>query len=579
MRIDEVHLVNYRNFVNEKIKFNHKSLVIGSNDVGKSNLMMAIRLLLDPKLSFSDLSPKDSDFSAHSKDSFFSITIKFVEVTQDCIISSLKGKISEDDVLYMRYFAKREASGKKSYELHAGDSLEALEPLQSRVYLKYLNFEYLRSNRDLSGFLKKEKRKLFENKKNDRTNEEIVEDEKLISGIKESLDGVNSNISNLSFIKSTLDGINSEIVELSAKPEVEFLFDSGASNPDEYINRVDLVAESDGERVSLGGDGTNNQLFITMWCPSREKDEDVEGVTIYGIEEPEAHLHPHNQRALASYLNDKISSQIILTSHSPQITCEFSPNSIIRLFHSSPISSHAASGGCSQVIEDSIFDFGYRLNIVPAEAFFANCVFLVEGPSEVMLYKSLSREMKFDLDKLNISILSVNGIGFLPYVKLFQMLHIPVVLRTDNDLQKSTENQFILSGFRRILGLAQKYFQVKFEKNEIGTIHKKYKSKEISPAFISLKDTQKKMEDRGIFLANINLEKDLINSPLKGDLFSYYSVQDDDDLYREMTKAKGQHMYRFLLENSACLNKLEGNCIMGPLLKSIEIVNGKDTNS
>lgn len=51
MKLSKVMLRNYRNFSSAEINFNKKSLIIGSNDVGKSNLIDAIRLLLDKTLS------------------------------------------------------------------------------------------------------------------------------------------------------------------------------------------------------------------------------------------------------------------------------------------------------------------------------------------------------------------------------------------------------------------------------------------------------------------------------------------------------------------------------------------------
>ena len=78
-----------------------------------------------------------------------------------------------------------------------------------------------------------------------------------------------------------------------------------------------------------------------------------------------------------------------------------------------------------------IFDeFGYRLNVLSSETFFSNGVFLVEGTSEVLFYTSLAQELDVDLDRHNLSILSVEGIGFKPYIAVCNALNIPWVLRT-----------------------------------------------------------------------------------------------------------------------------------------------------
>lgn len=47
MILSSIKLKGFRNFKNAKINFSKKALIIGANDVGKTNLLWAIRLLLD----------------------------------------------------------------------------------------------------------------------------------------------------------------------------------------------------------------------------------------------------------------------------------------------------------------------------------------------------------------------------------------------------------------------------------------------------------------------------------------------------------------------------------------------------
>jgi len=78
------------------------------------------------------------------------------------------------------------------------------------------------------------------------------------------------------------------------------------------------------------------------------------------------------------------------------------------------------------------------MSILPAEAFFAKCVLLVEGPSEILFYSELAKQLSIDLDFYNISILSVDGIQFGVYVKILDAMEIPWVMRTDNDVSDIT---------------------------------------------------------------------------------------------------------------------------------------------
>ena len=62
MKIDYVELKRYRNFADARINLAKNSLVIGSNDVGKTNMIHALRLLLDKSLSDADIEPSTHDF-------------------------------------------------------------------------------------------------------------------------------------------------------------------------------------------------------------------------------------------------------------------------------------------------------------------------------------------------------------------------------------------------------------------------------------------------------------------------------------------------------------------------------------
>lgn len=60
--ICRVHIENFRNFQCADFMLNEKMVVIGENSVGKSNLLYAIQLILDPTLSDKDRALEESDF-------------------------------------------------------------------------------------------------------------------------------------------------------------------------------------------------------------------------------------------------------------------------------------------------------------------------------------------------------------------------------------------------------------------------------------------------------------------------------------------------------------------------------------
>lgn len=92
MKIEWIKIKGFRNFDNEKINFAEQTLIIGANDVGKTNLIYALRLLFDRSLSDRDLDLFNSDYNVYTKSDSIEITVKLVEVMEDCLIVSPNSK-------------------------------------------------------------------------------------------------------------------------------------------------------------------------------------------------------------------------------------------------------------------------------------------------------------------------------------------------------------------------------------------------------------------------------------------------------------------------------------------------------
>ena len=580
MILSTVKLDGFRNFKKAKINLTKKSLIIGANDVGKTNLLWAIRLLLDRSLSDYDIEPKDSDFYAFEETNEFGITLYFENVIEDCVVSKLKGKISDDNKLVLAYKAFRDKTTRtKSFKLFAGPNFKTLEEIEDRYYRKVLNVKYISSRRDLHNYINREKSYLFQIAKENRDEEESAADDKLYFEIQTELKSIDEKIPKLNFISSATNTINEELSKLSLHhTKQKIIFDASTSNADNFINNVSISSKSNDQSVLIGGDGRLNQIYLALWTSRNElTQESIKEVTIFCIEEPEAHLHPHQQRKLADYLNLSLNGQVLITSHSPQIASEFSPNSIIRLL-SEKGATRAASNGCSAVIDEAFLDFGYRLSVIPAEAFFSDVVLLIEGPSEEMFYKTLSKQIGIDLDRLNISILMVDGIGFSTYISILNSLEIEWVLRTDNDIfqvPKKTEYRF--AGIQRCVGLYKKHFRRDANTDEILTNNEANLKGFKTPILIKINIdsaaiVRKELESYYMYVSDKDLENDLYNTVLKDDLNKYFDDLEESEIIPEMQKRKATFMYDFLKKNKDLLTKLANDPIAEPLLTCKSII-------
>ncbi|MGK8843226.1 AAA family ATPase [Serratia marcescens] len=174
MRIESLKLIGFRNYSNALVNFAANTLVIGSNDIGKTNMIHALRILLDKSLSELDIEPKEMDFHIDKnggQSNEIEIMITFCEVNEDAIVSLLKGHISDEGKTVIHYKAIRDDL---TFEISIGQSADDLEVINSRYYLKHINMKYIHSQRDLEKFIQREKKYLLK-----ISNENLEEKERL----------------------------------------------------------------------------------------------------------------------------------------------------------------------------------------------------------------------------------------------------------------------------------------------------------------------------------------------------------------------------------------------------------------
>lgn len=569
MRIEKIHIKGFRNFDDEVITFQDKTLIIGANDVGKTNLIYALRLLFDKSISERDLELSDSDYNAYSGTSQIEITVTITGIVEECLLSTFGGSV-KDGTLLIRYTNSKN----DTYRLLVGFSEETLTEITTRQYIRRLNMQCVDTNRDLIGFLKHERIQMLRLAKEKLSEEAATEDAHKATEIQEKLDSINAQVSSMHYITSALDQVNQELGKLSIHNEDQTVqFVAGESDAGKLLDNLALAYSSSDHPLTLGGDGRNNQIFLATWIAKQNIQKSIDHVTFYAIEEPEAHLHPHQQRKLSEYIQNHFDDQVFITSHSPHIASRFDPQGIVRLYPKAKFT-HAACGGCSKMLKKVIANFGYRLNALSAEVFFSDGVFLVEGTSEVLMYNALAKALCIDLDRLNISILSVEGIGFKPYVAVCNALNIPWVLRTDNDIfPKPTNNptKHYYAGISRIMGILKDIYAG--TPNSLCNYWDQHQSENEwayqidPPATATTLNSYVRTQavSYGLYVSDVDLETDLANSPLKATLLTHYNKRSVPPLIKAMQTKKAENMMHFLSQKHNSLSCLSGDNIVLPL--------------
>lgn len=581
MLVRTIYIKGFRNYREVKVNLNEHSLIIGANDVGKTNLIYALRLLLDRGFSDYDYELNESDFYAYEDTHEVIIRAYIENIVEDCVLARMPGKISDDGKLVIQYVATLD-NGRVEYKFYCGKSADQddLVEIDSPYYRKYLNIKYISSRREFWGYINKIKKQLLLQAKENRTPEVAAEDDSLYNDIEQRLKEVDTKIPNLSYIKNATEHLNNELDKLSIhNRDQKIVFDTASTDIDRVIQSVSVISKYKDKKMIIGGEGRINQLYLSLWASQNQHTEISNEVSIICVEEPESYLHPHQQRELAAYLGKVLQGQVLLTTHSPYIVSEFSPNSIVRLYKNDNHDTLVASCGCSDVIADRIDDFGYRMSVIPAEAFFADCAVLVEGPSELVFYKTLAKQIGIELDRLNISVLSVDGVGFDIYIKILDAMCIYWVTRTDNDIFKvPNKSLYRYAGIERGIGFLLNDFE--FD-NEDEIIINDLKSKLYftdkthvpDEARTAAKEITSILEKYDILIANEGLEEDLYNSSIQNELKEFYGKElTCDAIIAKMKEHKAINMYEFLKKKKSCLSVLKEDALALPLIRAKEYI-------
>ena len=581
MILKKLYIKGFRNFKEVNVNFNEHSLMIGANDVGKTNLIYALRLLLDRSFSDYDYELTESDFFAYEETREIVIRAYFENITEDCILARLPGKISEDGKLVLQYTASID-NGKVEYQFYCGksDSEGDLKEIDSPFYRKYLNLKYISSRREFWSYINKTKKELLLQAKGNRSTDIIEADDALYSEIEQKLQEVDSKIPQLSYVKNATEQLNKELDKLSIhNREQQIVFDTASTDVDRVIQNVSVTSKYGDKKLIVGGEGRINQIYLSLWASQNQLTEISNEVSIICIEEPEAYLHPHQQREVATYLGRTLQGQVILSSHSPYIVSEFSPNSIIRLYKQNTHDTSVASDGCSKVIGEGIKDFGYRMSVIPAEAFFSDCVILVEGPSEMVFYKTLAKQIGIELDRLNISVLSVDGVSFPTYMKILNAMQIYWISRTDNDIIKvPRKDEYRYAGIERSISFYLEFCQhedadVKVIDSERGNLRFADKNNIPKKSKNAAKKIVEILTGQDVLLAKQGLEEDFYNSPVQKELKDFYGKDlTDEEVINKMKEHKAINMYDFLKKHKASLKKLKDDPLALPLVSAKEYI-------
>lgn len=285
-----------------------------------------------------------------------------------------------------------------------------------------VSFTFIKALRDVvSDFQDNRKNPLLTLLKN--KSEDIKEEDFKPISIK--VDDLNKSIEELDDIQMITNNISETIKEavgttyspssLSIKSNLPSEAEKLLQSLKLFIGEPEEDYEGGIHELSLGG---ANLIFLTLklleYKYRKEKDKIANFLL---IEEPEAHIHTHIQKALFDKLN-YTDTQIIYSTHSTHISevSNISSMNILGKYRNySEVYQPFIGLGEEEIMKVQRFLDAIRSNLL-----FAKSVILVEGDAEEILIPIMVKQtLGVSLDELGISLINVRSTGFENLAQLF----------------------------------------------------------------------------------------------------------------------------------------------------------------